>query len=593
MPHAPLDLTMARTSSDRLVEILQEWGVDTVFGLPGDGVNGIIEAFRKKKDAVRFIQVRHEEAAAFMACGYAKYTGKLGVCVATTGPGGIHLLNGLYDAKFDRAPVLAITGLPYHDLVGTHTQQDVPLDRVFQDVAVYSERVMGAAHVQNVVDLAIRTALGYRGVAHVTLPVDVQEQELKDDERSKRNVPKHTSEAIADYGGVPRDEDLRRAIEVLNAGSRVAILAGAGALSATDELLAAADALGAPIAKALLGRAAVPDDSSFTTGQIGLLGTRPSQEAMAECDTLLIVGSSFPYIEFLPKPGQARAVQIDIDPARIGLRYPVEVGLVGDSRRALRALLPQLQRKRDRGFLEKAQRGMRDWNELMHERASRMDLPMKPQVLARELGARLADDAIVSCDSGTIATWWARHIPVKRGQLHSLSGTLATMANGLPYTIAAQVAYPDRQCVAFVGDGAFSMLMAEFATAVKYELPIKVVVVKNNTLGQIKWEQMVFLGNPEYVVELQPIDFAAFARACGGVGFTIEDPRECGRVLDEALATRGPVLIEGVVDPYEPPMPPKITRDQAVKFAQSLARGEPEREKIVQTVLEDRIRELI
>ena len=581
------------TVGDLLIETLREWDVDVVFGLPGDGVNGIIEAFRRKQREIRFIQVRHEEAAAFMACAYAKFTGRLGVCVATTGPGGIHLLNGLYDAKFDRAPVLAITGLPYHDLIGTHTQQDVALDRLFQDVSVYSERVMGAAHLENVADLAIRTALAYRGVAHITVPVDVQEQEVKADRRSKRNVKQHNASIASDYGGVPRDQDLHRAAEILNDAGKVAILAGAGALSATDELLATADTLAAPIAKALLGKAAVPDDSPFTTGQIGLLGTTASQEIMESCDAVLIVGSSFPYIEFLPKPGKAKGVQIDLDAARIGLRFPVDVGLVGDSRRALRALLPLLRRKTDRAFLEKAQHSMQSWNALMRERASRTDVPMKPQVVAHELGRRLRDDAIVACDSGTIASWWARHIPAKRGQQHSLSGTLATMANGLPYAIAAQVAYPERQVVAFVGDGGFSMLMAEFATAVKYRLPIKVVIVKNNTLGQIKWEQMVFLGNPEYVVDLQPIDFAAFATACGGKGFTVSEPRECGRVLDEALATEGPVVVEAVVDPLEPPMPPKITLDQATKFAESLARGEPEREKIIATVLEDRARELI
>ncbi|HET7340142.1 MAG TPA: thiamine pyrophosphate-dependent enzyme, partial [Methylomirabilota bacterium] len=304
-------------------------------------------------------------------------------------------------------------------------------------------------------------------------------------------------------------------------------------------------------------------------------------------------GTSFPYIEFYPKPGQARGVQIELDPMRVGLRYPVEVGLVGDSRRTLEALLPLLRPKSERGFLAKAQRGMREWNELMLERATRRDRPMKPQVIAHEVGQRLAADAITTCDSGTIATWWARHIPARRGQMHSLSGNLATMANGFPYAIAAQVAHPGRQVVAFVGDGGFSMLMAEFATCVKYQLPVKVFIVKNNTLGQIKWEQMVFLGNPEYGCELQPIDFAAFARACGGQGFTIEDPGQCGAIVEQALATPGPVLVEAVVDPFEPPLPAKISLDQARKFATSLLRGEPNRDKIALTVLGDRVRELV
>ena len=354
-----------------------------------------------------------------------------------------------------------------------------------------------------------------------------------------------------------------------------------------------AERLGAPIVKALLGKAAVPDDSPYTTGTIGLLGTRPSQEALEQCDTLLMVGSSFPYIEFLPKPGQARGVQIERDPVRVGLRYPVEVGLVGDSRQILRALLPLLHWNPDRGFLAKAQSEMTEWWVLMERRATERAKPMKPQLVAWELGRRLTNTAIVSSDSGTIATWWARQILVKRGQMHSLSGNLASMANGLPYAIAAQVAYPDRACIAFVGDGGFSMLMAEFATCVKYRLPVKIVIIKNNSLGMIKWEQMVFLGNPEYGCDLQPIDFAGFARACGGTGFTIEDPAECGPILDQALATPGPVIVEAVVDPFEPPMPPKVTLEQATKFALSLARGEPNRERIALTVLADKVRELI
>lgn len=583
---------MGATTADLLVERLRDWGVEVVFGLPGDGINGLMEALRRRQDEIRFVQVRHEEAAALMACGYAKFTGRLGVCLATTGPGGIHLLNGLYDAKMDGQPVLALTGLPFHDLLGSFTQQDVALDRLFADVAKFSERVMGPTHVEGLTDLACRTALAYRGVAHLTIPVDVQEMPA-DANRSKRNVARHTSDVFARSAQLPAEVDLRRAASLLDDGKRVAILAGRGALGASDELEAMAERLDAPIVKALLGRAAVPDDSPYTTGTVGLLGTRPSQEALERCDTLLMVGTSFPYIEFLPKPGQARAVQIEIDPARIGLRYPVEVGLVGDSRRTLEALLPLLQPRANAGFLDEARVGMRAWTALMEERGRRADKPMKPQVLARELGRRLAADALVACDSGTIATWWARHIPVQRGQMHTLSGTLASMAVGLPYAIAAQIAHPSRQVVAFMGDGGFSMLMAEFATCVKYRLPVKVVVVKNNTLGMIKWEQMVFLGNPEYGCELQPIDFAAFARACGGTGFTIEDPAECGAVLDEALATPGPALVEGVVDPFEPPLPPKITLDQAAKFARSLLRGEPSREKIALTVLGDRVRELL
>ena len=581
------------TAADVLIETLIDWGVDTVFGLPGDGINGLIESLRTRQDQIRFIQVRHEESAAFMACAYAKFTGRLGVCLATSGPGGIHLLNGLYDAKMDGQPVLAITGLQFHDLIGTFTQQDVGLDRLYMDVAAFNERIMGPTHVENVTDLAVRTALSYRTVSHLTFPVDFQEMEVKNRQRSKRNIPHHTSHTEADGAMLADPEDLKSAAQILNNGKKVAILAGQGALQATAELEQAAEILGAPIIKALLGRAAVPDDSVYTTGTIGLLGTKPSQEAMENCDTLLMVGTSFPYIEFLPKPSDAKGVQIEIDPKRIGLRFPVEVGLVGDSTRILRDLLPRLKRKENRSFLENAQKGVEDWRKVMHDRATRRDVPMKPQVIAHELGVRLRDDAIVSCDSGTIATWWARHIPVKKGQIHSLSGNLASMANGLPYAIAAQIAHPDRQCVAFVGDGGFSMLMADFATAVKYQLPIKVVVVKNGTLGQIKWEQMVFLANPEYGVDLQPIDFAGVAEACGGAGFTAEDPSDCGRIVEEFLAAPGPAVLQAVVDPLEAPLPAKVTTDQALKFAESLVRGEPDRGQIALAALSEKVREMI
>jgi len=582
---------MANNAADILIDTIHDWGVKVIFGMPGDGINGIMEALRTRQDKIRFIQVRHEESAAFMACAYAKYTGQLGVCLATSGPGGLHLLNGLYDAKLDGQPVLAITGHHFHDLIDTHAQQDVSLDRVFADVAVYNTRIMGPTHVEPVADLACRTALAYRGVAHINFPVDIQEHE--GGERSKRNVPGHTSDVFARSARLPFEDDLRRAAEVLNAGRKVAILVGQGALDATDELEQIAETLGAPIIKAILGKAAVPDDSPYTTGGIGLLGTRPSQEALEQCDTLLMIGTSFPYLEFLPKPGQARAVQIDIDAARIGLRYPVEVGLVSDSRRTLQKLIPQLQRNQNRKFLEEAQEGMKEWWKLMEERGTRQDKPMKPQVVAWELGKRLSETAIVSSDSGTIATWFARQIRAKRGQKYSLSGTLASMANGLCYAIAAQVAFPDRQCVAFVGDGGFSMLMGEFATAVKYQLPIKVVIVKNNSLGMIKWEQMVFLGHPEFGCDLSPIDFAAFARACSGTGFTIEDPADCGPILDKALCIPGPVIIEAVVDPFVPPMPPKVTLEQATMFAKALAKGTPNREKILATVLADKVREMV
>lgn len=584
---------MARTAADILVDVLVDWGVDTIFGIPGDGINGVVEALRQRKDEIRFIQVRHEEAAAFAACGYAKFTGKLGVCLATSGPGGLHLLNGLYDAKLDHQPVLAITGLQYHDLVGTHTQQDVELDKVFQDVSVFNQRIMGAAHVRNIATLACRTALAHRGVAHITIPVDLQDQAAGDDMRAPRNVKGHNTALFAPELPVPSEAEMRRAVEIMDAGKRIVILAGQGALKATDQLERLAEKTGAVIVKALLGKAAVPDDSPYTTGSVGLLGTEPSQTALETCDTLLIAGSTFPYIEYYPKPDQARGIQIDIDAARIGLRYPVEAGLVGDCLLALDILTERVQPHEDRSFLQQAQAGKAEWMRLMEERGTRQDMPMKPQVAAWELGKRLTDTAIVACDSGTIATWWARQIPVKRGQMHSLSGNLATMAPALPYAIAAQIAYPDRQVIAYVGDGGFSMLMADFVTAVKYNLPVKVIINDNSSLGQIKWEQMAMLGNPEYVCDLHPIDFAKVAEACGGKGFTIRDPKDCGAILDAALAHPGPVVVDCLVDGNEPPMPPKVKAKQAAHFAEALARGTPDALKIAATVFKDRAREII
>jgi pyruvate dehydrogenase (quinone)/pyruvate oxidase len=587
------DPTMGMTASDVLVETLMQWGVDTVFGLPGDGIDGVVEAFRQRQDRIRFIQVRHEETAAFMACGYAKWTGKLGVCVSTSGPGGIHLLNGLYDAKMDGAPVLAITGLQFHDLIHTHTQQDVELDKLFMDVCVYNVRIMGAAHVENAMELACRTALAYRGVAHVTIPVDIQEEAVSKDMRSARNVPHHVSNLMTQGTALPADAELRGAAAILNEGKKICILAGQGALSASAELAAIAERLGAPVAKALLGKAALPDNSPYSTGGVGLLGTKPSQDALENCDTLLIVGSAFPYIEFYPQPGKVRAVQIDIDPARIGLRYPVECGLVGDSARVLRALLPLLDPHSDRSFLDRAQKGVKEWRTLLKDQGTRSDVPMKPQVVAYELNKLLADDAIIAVDTGTVTSWAARFLELRSGMMFSVSGTLATMACGLPYAMAAALAFPERQVIAFVGDGGLTMLMGELATCAKYHLNVKVVVIKNNSLGQIKWEQIAFLGNPEYVCDLHPIDFAGVARACGIDAFSVSDPAQCATTLRQALEIAGPVLIEATVDPNEPPLPPKTTFEQAKHFAEAIVRGTPGANKIISAVVKDKIREMV
>ncbi|MDR4480591.1 MAG: thiamine pyrophosphate-binding protein [Nitrospira sp.] len=583
---------MSKTVADILIERLIDWGVDTVFSLPGDGINGIYEALRRRQETIKLIVVRHEESAAFAACGYAKFTRRLGVCLATSGPGGIHLLNGLYDAKCDGQPVLAITGHTFHDLSGTHYQQDVDLNTLFKDVAVYSERVMGPAHAGNVVDAAIKAAISRRAVAHLTIPKDIQDWNA-DDDRSKTNIPLHSGDLYSDPLPLPSPTLLQKAARVIEAGSKIAILAGRGCLGAKSEIIALAELLGAPIIKPLLGKGVVPDDHPLTTGGIGLLGTAPSQEVLEECDTLIIAGSSFPYLEFYPKPGQARAVQIDLDAARIGLRYPVEVGLVGQCWDVLRAMLPLLEKKSNRSFLESAQLKMRQWNELMDERGTRMDSPLKPQVVVRALNEFLADDAIICCDTGTVTTWAARHIRMKGDMEFSASGTLASMGNGLPYSLGAAIAYPGRQIVCIAGDGGFTMLMGELATLVKYALPVKILVLKNNLFGMIKWEQLAFEGNPQYGVDLQPIDFAGIARSCGATGLTVDDPHEVRSVLDQAFSIPGPAVIEAVVDPFEPPLPGKITTEQAWQFAKAVARGTEDRWALVKTFVENKIREVV
>jgi pyruvate dehydrogenase (quinone) len=583
---------MAKRVSDLIVERLIEWGVDTIFGYPGDGVDGFFEALRTHQDKLKFIQVRHEEAAAFAAVGYAKYTGRLGVCCATSGPGGVHLLNGLYDAKCDLQPVLAITGHTFHDLIGMDYQQDVDLDKLFMDVTVFNERVMGPAHAVNVVDMAVRTAYGRKGVSHICIPKDIQEWEVSADHRSKANVPQHSADWSAPASAIPAAPLLQQAADMINAGSKIAVLAGRGALGCAAELEQLAQTVGGPVVKALLGKAALPDRSPYTTGGLGLLGTAPSVDAMEECDTLIMIGTSFPYMEFLPKPGQAKCVQIDIDPTRIGIRHSVDVGLVGDAKNILAALLPLLKQKSDK-FLKKSQDRMKSWLALMEERGTRKDMPMKPQVVTHTLNGLLNDDAIVSADSGTIATWTARYIDIRGTMQFSLSGSLATMANGLPYSIGAAAAYPGRQIVCVVGDGGLAMLMGDIATLVKYKMRVCVVVIKNNVLGQIKWEQMILDGNPEFGVELEPIDFAMVATACGARGFTIERPEDAEHVLREALAHPGPTVVQAVVDPNEPPMPGKATTDQALHLAKALVRGQKDAMKIIKTIAEDKIREVV
>ncbi len=583
---------MAKQISDLIVERLIEWGVDTIFGFPGDGVDGFFESLRTHADKLKFIQVRHEEAAAFAAVGYAKYTGRLGVCCATSGPGGVHLLNGLYDAKCDQQPVLAITGHTFSDLIGMDYQQDVDLDKLFMDVSVFNERVMSAPHAVNVVDMAVRTSYGRRGVSHICIPKDIQEWPVSDKHRSNANPAHHSGDWRVTPSAKPAQSLIQAAADVINKGSKVVVFAGRGALGCSEELAQLAETVGGPVVKPLLGKAVLPDRSPYTTGGLGLLGTAPSVDAMEECDTLIMIGTSYPYMEFLPKPGQAKCVQIEIDPTRIGLRHQVEVGLVGDAKTTLTALLPLLKAKNQK-FLKKSQERMKDWFGLMEERGTRKDMPMKPQVVTYTLNQLLKDDAIVSSDSGTIATWTARHVDIRGTMQFSLSGSLATMANGLPYSIGAAVAYPGRQVVCVVGDGGLTMLMGEIATLVKYKLQVCVIVIKNNVLGQIKWEQMILEGNPEFGVELQPIDFAMVATACGAKGFTIERPEDAESVLRQALAHDGPTVVQAVVDPNEPPMPGKIKTEQAVHFAEALARGQKDAAKIIKTIAEDKVHEVV
>ncbi|ESZ73591.1 pyruvate oxidase [Mesorhizobium sp. L103C119B0] len=580
------------TAADILIETLIDWNVDIIFGLPGDGINGIMEALRRRQDRIRFIQVRHEESAAFMACAYSKWTGKLGVCLATSGPGGTHLLTGLYDAKLDQAPVLAITGMQFHDLIETFTQQDVDLTRVFSDVAVFNAQVSDAAHMESLAGLACRSALASRGVAHLSIASDVQEHTLDQAKRSKRNKPSHTPDRWFEGSRLPDEEQLAKAAEILSGATKVAILAGRGALGARHELEETAELLGAPVAKALLGKAALPDDHPLTTGGIGILGTLPSQEIMEECDALLVVGSTFPYIEYYPKPGQARGVQIERDPQRIGLRYPIEAGLAGDAAVTLRLLNKRLKRKDDRSFLEKAQAGMRRWREMMAQSEQKAATSLKPQVVTRAFGKRLPDEAILVADSGQNTEMAARHIELRDGQAFGVSGALASMACGLPYAIAAGLAFPGRPVFAVVGDGGLAMQLGEFSTAVRHRIPLKVLVLKNGMLNQIAWEQMMFLGNPQFACELRPIDFAMAAEAMGGIGYSVSLAEEVEGVLDAALAAEGPVVIEAVVDPFEPMMPPKMPPDYARNFRKALP-DTPGRVEIEANVAQEPLRSMI
>ncbi|HVB05298.1 MAG TPA: thiamine pyrophosphate-dependent enzyme [Acidimicrobiales bacterium] len=581
---------MAKIAAEALIERLIDWGVDTIFGLPGDGINGIMEGLRRHQDKIRFVLVQHEEAAAFMATGYAKSTGRLGVCLATSGPGAIHLLNGLYDAKLDHQPVLAITGTQESQMLGTGYQQEVALEKLFMDVAEYDEMIRVPVQVPTLVDLACRHALSRRTVAHLTIPTDIQIADAGANpwEAVAPAVISPTSPAFLPPPGLPRAEDLAAAAAVLNAGEKVVMLVGAGALHAREEILKVAELLGSPVVKTLSGKAAVPDDHPLTLGGIGLLGTAPSIDAMEGCDTLFMVGTNFPYTKYLPEPGKCRVVQIEADPIRAGNRIATEVPVVGDAREGLAALAPLLQRKDERSFLEGLQSAMGEWNKKMEGLESITHDPIQPQHLMRVIDRLASDDAILASDSGTIATWAARHFDIRGGRRFYLSGNLASMAPGLPYTIANQLAHPGRQCIAFVGDGGFAMLMAELATAARYELPVKIIVNNNGALGQILWEQLV-LGYPEFGVRYaQRLDFAPWAEACGARGIRVDKCDELEGAIAEAFAFRGPALVDVSVNPDEPPMPGKVDYEQAKGFVKAFLAGQPRRATIASTLFRDK-----
>ncbi|HET9669939.1 MAG TPA: thiamine pyrophosphate-requiring protein [Casimicrobiaceae bacterium] len=579
---------MADTVGDFLVARLGEWGIRRIYGYPGDGINGILGALNRAGDAIEFVQVRHEEMAAFMACGHAKFSGEVGVCLATSGPGAIHLLNGLYDAKLDHQPVVAIVGQSARTAIGGSYQQEVDLTTLFKDVASeYVEVVMSPASIRHVLDRAIRIARAQRAPTCVIVPNDLQDLPYEKPARMHNTI--HSGVGYAIPRPIPTDAELQRAADVLNAGKKVAMLVGAGALHATAEVLEIADLLGAGIAKALLGKAAVPDTLPFVTGSIGLLGTKPSYAMMNECDTLLMVGSNFPYSEFLPKEGQARGVQIDIDARLISIRYPMEVNLVGDSAATLRLLRPLLKRKQDRGWRETIEKNVAEWWKTLEERAMLDAHPINPQRVFWELSPRIPDRAILTCDSGSSANWYARDIKIRDGMMASLSGGLATMGPGVPYAVAAKFVHPQRPVIALVGDGAFQMNgMNEVLTIGKYwkrwaDPRLVIMVLNNRDLNQVTWEQRVMDGDPKYVAsqDIPDYPYARYAEDAGLRGIRVDHPDDVGPAWDEALASDRPVVLDIYTDPDVPPLPPHVSFKQARQFAESLVKGDPDRAAVI------------
>jgi pyruvate dehydrogenase (quinone) len=588
--------TVGRSILDRLAE----WGIKQIYGYPGDGINGILGGFHEVGDRIRFIQTRHEELASFAACAHAKFTGEVGVCLATSGPGAVHLLNGLYDAKLDHQPVVAIIGQQARASLGANYQQEVDLDALYKDVAgEFVQTLMVPSQTHQLVDRAIRIALSSRTVTCIIVPNDVQEEPYEDPPRAHGSV--FTSPGWDPPRIVPSPDALQRAAEALNAGSKVAMLIGAGAKHAQREVMDVADALGAGVAKALNGRASLPDELPYVTGSIGLLGTKPSADMMEDCDTLLMVGTSFPYSEWLPKPGQARAVQVDIDGRLVGMRYPTEVNLVGDAAETLRALLPLLQRKEERGWREEIEDNVRRWWDILQARADESANPINPQHVFQELSPRLPDGVILTADSGSATNWWARHLKLRAGMDAALSGTLATMCPAVPYALAAKFAHPNRPVIAAIGDGAMQMIgINALIDIARYhsewaDQRLVICVLHNDDLNQVTWEQRVMSGDPKLEASqvLPDFDYAGYARLIGLHGVRVDDPEAVGSAWDECLNAGRPAVLEVITDPEVPPLPPHIRFDQAKGMAKALARRDPAAREMITQSLKGKLAEFV
>ncbi|GAA0890509.1 thiamine pyrophosphate-requiring protein [Fulvivirga kasyanovii] len=572
---------MSNTVSDFIIHRLSDWGIDRIFGYPGDGINGLMGALSRTEDIMEFVQVRHEEMAAFMAAGHAKYSGKVSVCMATSGPGAVHLLNGLYDAKMDHQPVVAIVGQQARMALGGSYQQEIDLISLYKDVAhEYVHMATTPEQVRHLIDRAVRIAESERTVTAVIIPNDVQELDMEEPPRKHGSV--HSGIGYSRMRMIPDAEHLQKAADILNEGEKVAMLIGAGALNAAEEVMEVAELLGAGVAKALLGKAALPDDLPYVTGAIGLLGTKPSWDIMDDCDTLLMVGTSFPYSEFLPKEGQARAIQIDLDGKMLGIRYPTELNLQGDSKETLKELIPLLKRKEDRSWREKIEEGVAEWWKVLEARAMNDADPINPQRVFWELSSRLPDNCILSADSGSAANWFARDLKIRKGMMASLSGNLATMCPGVPYAIAAKFAHPNRPSIALVGDGAMQMLgINGMITISKYwkqwDNPQLIILILNNgDLNQVTWEQRVLVGDPKFETSQNIPDFpyAEYGRLLGFESIKLEKPEDIAEGLDRALLAQRPVVIEAMVDPSVPPLPPHIKISQAKAFASSVIKGD-------------------